>query len=226
MESRPDRIIVSSSLNVHSVTLLGNGSYYKQRYKALIHFDRFMSILNAAKLSYHGVSGYSCMQDCGPHGSCQCGICVGVGNNQNCDLPNCPICDVETYKTIRTYCIISVIIILHLFYSVVLVLTIGAGSYGNTIHSILGFQCCLFNPDLCKKSVRNFQRKNKFLRLLHIWPIFRLPPYVQLLLSSVTLTLFLLYVRNKLDAIFILSYSTLVEEFFPSDHLMLTAHLT
>lgn len=225
MESRPDRIIVSSSLTVKSVELQGNGVRYKQKYTAAIHWERFITIIKAARLSYLGVSGYSCYHDCGPSGSCQCGVCVAVGNKQNCDLPNCDTCNADIYYTIVTHSIIFMFILFHLFHAVILVLTIGAGSYGNTMYSIFGFNCCLFNPDLCRKTVRTFQRKNRCMRFLNIWPIFRLPPYIQLFLSAVVLVMFCFYVHRKLDAIINLTYNALDEEFFPSDHLMLTADI-
>lgn len=226
MESRPDRILLSSSLSVHSTQLLGNGSRYKQRYTASIHWERFISIIKAAKLSYDGVSGYSCTQDCGPSGSCQCAVCVAVGNKKDCNLPDCDVCGAELYTRLVRYSIVSVIILFHVFYAIITVLTVGAGSYGNTMYSILGFNCCLLNPDLCKKNVFSFRRKYKWARLLQAWPLFQLPPYIQLVFSILLLAGFYIYVRNKLGAVITLAYNTLEEEFFPSDHLMLTANIT
>lgn len=205
---------------------MGNGSRYKQRYTASIHWNRFMTIVYAARLSSSGVVGYSCKHDCGPSGSCQCGVCIKVGNNKNCMLPNCSTCSAEMYDMLVRCFSIFVILLFHLFYAVIIVLTIGAGSYGNTVYSILGCNCCLLNPDLCKKNVQYFNRRNKCLRFLNLWPLFRLPPYVQLVLSSISLVIFYFYVLYKFDAIINLAYNVLDEEFYPSDHLMLSAKIS
>lgn len=38
-------------------------------------------------------------QDCGPHGSCRCGVCVKGGDQNNCELPFCQECDAEHYNS-------------------------------------------------------------------------------------------------------------------------------
>ena len=41
---------------------------------------------------------YTCHQDCGPHGSCRCGVCVKGGDTNNCELPFCFECDAEHFN--------------------------------------------------------------------------------------------------------------------------------
>ena len=41
---------------------------------------------------------YTCHQDCGPHGSCRCGVCVKGGDQNNCELPFCYECDAEHFN--------------------------------------------------------------------------------------------------------------------------------
>lgn len=42
---------------------------------------------------------YTCHQDCGPRGSCRCGVCVKGGDQNNCELPFCYECDAEHYHS-------------------------------------------------------------------------------------------------------------------------------
>ena len=43
---------------------------------------------------------YTCHLDCGPRGSCRCGVCVGGGDALNCDLHNCTECTAAHYNII------------------------------------------------------------------------------------------------------------------------------
>ena len=218
-------MLVSSHLRVDFVSLLGNGSRYRDTYEPSIHWSRFTSIVHSSFLSYQGINGYPCLHDCGPHGSCVCGVCKNGGNKDSCSLQHCDICSEELFKKLILISLFFIIIIFHLFYSCVLILVVGAGSYSESVFSILGCNCCLCNPKLCMATVRIYSRRHKFLRLCHIWPVFKLPPYMQLFLSASSFILFLTYVRSWLHAVLDLTYATMNEEFFPSDHLMLTAEV-
>ncbi|XP_045166717.2 uncharacterized protein LOC123530085 isoform X2 [Mercenaria mercenaria] len=224
-ESRPDRILMESKLHVKSVKLIGNGDRYKQRYKAAIHWSRFTNIIQSAYLSYKGVTGYPCKHDCGPRGSCQCGVCVAIGNKQDCLLPNCDTCNNSTFKSLVAHSILFVMVMFHLFYAIVLILTIGANSYGDTLYSILGFKCCLFNPKLCKFRGTSFRRKQKFIKVSQVWPVFWLPPYVQFFGSLIVLLFLCMYTKTVFRTVLDLTYTVLDEELFPSDHLMVVAHV-
>ncbi|XP_060581006.1 uncharacterized protein LOC132737690 isoform X1 [Ruditapes philippinarum] len=224
-ESRPDRILVESKLSVKNAKVIGNGERYKQRYKAAVHWSRFTTVIQSAYLSYQGVEGYPCSHDCGPHGSCQCGVCVAIGNKKDCLLPYCDNCISDVLENLVLHFIIFVIVLFHLFYSVVLILTIGANSYGDTLHSILGFKCCLFNPKLCKFSGKTFGRKQQCLKFCQMWPLFWFPPYIQFFGCLIILYSFSIYTKRVFKPVLDLTYTVLEEELFPSDHLMVVAHV-
>ena len=80
-------------------TLLGYGQSYKDSYSLQNYISRFKTITHMSKrqLNGHGLN-YTCNIDCGPHGSCRCGVCVGGGNSLNCDLPNCTECTASHYN--------------------------------------------------------------------------------------------------------------------------------
>lgn len=225
MQSRPDRILVASRLKVQSIHLIGNGTRYKQRYKAAVHWSRFATIVQSAYLSYQGVSGFPCQHDCGPQGSCQCGVCVAVGNHRDCHLPNCDTCNTVVFKTLVLHIFLYVTIGFHLFYSVVIILTVGASSYGDTMYSILGFKCCLFNPKLCKSSTSTARRKQVLLKLCQWWPLFRLSPYVQFVVNAIAIWSMSIYTKTVFKSVIDCTYNVLEEELFPSDHLMVVAHI-
>ncbi|KAH3893227.1 uncharacterized protein LOC127859717 isoform X1 [Dreissena polymorpha] len=226
LESRPDRIIVSSHLHVKSVRRLGDGSRYRQRYEGAIHWSRFVTVVQSAWLSYHGISGYPCRHDCGPHGSCICGICVAVGNENNCRLPNCEQCNEQTFKRGLVIFVIFLFFFVHLFHSILAILSVGSSSYGDVVYSILGFKCCLFNPKLCETQSKFSRKTNVLLRHCQKWLIFRLPPYWQLLLSIVLFICLYIYAKNVLVNVIDITYNILAEEFFPSDHLMVIADVS
>ena len=208
-----------------SVSLLGNGSRYKDLYRPSIHWSRFTSIIHSSYLSYYGVDGYPCLHDCGPRGSCICGVCRTGGNKDTCTLKDCDICSGALFKTLVFKSILLGIIVFHLFYACILILVVGAGSYSESVFSILGCNCCLCNPKLCMRTVKVYSRRHSFLKVCQVWPVFRLPPYTQLFLSVLSFILFLTYMRSWLHEVIDLTYATMEEEFFPSDHLMLTAEI-
>ena len=70
--------------------------------------SRMQTMIRMAKEQWSGNEiSYSCYLDCGPHGSCRCGVCVGGGNKQNCDLSSCSECTAKHYN-----------IVLFLYYSI------------------------------------------------------------------------------------------------------------
>lgn len=217
--------MVESSLKVNSVRLIGDGARYKRRYTAAVHWSRFTTIIQSAYLTYKGVTGYACKHDCGPHGSCQCGVCAAVGNKQNCFLPDCDTCNTDKFKSLVIHLLLFAIVLFNLFYSVILILTIGTNSYNDTLHSFLGFKCCLFNPQLCRFNTRSVRRKFKLLKLCSLWPLFWLPPYVQFVGNVLVLFFLYLYTKHIFKAVLDLTYNTLAEELFPSDHLMVVAEV-
>ncbi|KAK3579046.1 hypothetical protein CHS0354_029903 [Potamilus streckersoni] len=93
-ESRPDRILISSNFQVLDAVLSGNGSYYRQHFQGTIHYHRFVIIIESAFLSYMGYFGYPCLQDCGPHGSCRCGVCVKGGGWFSLEKAGCNPMDI------------------------------------------------------------------------------------------------------------------------------------
>ncbi|WAR26009.1 hypothetical protein MAR_011713 [Mya arenaria] len=224
LESRPDRILVNSNLQVTAVNVIGNGSDYKQKYNSSIYWHRLLTVVQSSWLSYKGVKGYPCKHDCGPQGSCKCGICVAIGNKNGCNLPDCKQCDSEVFVGLLLHLIPFMICLVHLIYSVIVILTIGAGSYGETVHSIFGLKCCLFNADLFKSP--SFRRKGRCLRICQKWPLFKLPPYCQLLVSLVFIVAFTYYFTHKFLFLFEMAQTVLPEESFPSDHLMLYAEIS
>ncbi|KAL5014328.1 hypothetical protein ScPMuIL_008598 [Solemya velum] len=71
-ESRPDRILVDKKFSIRSASILGNGTLLFPTFHNSVLFSRFKSLLNMAYLARSDVNGYTCLQDCGPHGSCRC----------------------------------------------------------------------------------------------------------------------------------------------------------
>lgn len=93
MQSRPDRIYLSQqstsvatgaavngvepNWKVLDFNLFGNGSDYLKRYKSNILWHRFWLAVD---------NSVECPYDCGPHGKCQCGICVAAAT-EICHVP-------------------------------------------------------------------------------------------------------------------------------------------
>ena len=80
-------------------TLFGHGQSYKDHYSFQSYSNRFKTITRMSKRQLNGQRlNYTCHIDCGPHGSCRCGVCIGGGNTLNCDLPNCTECTAAHYN--------------------------------------------------------------------------------------------------------------------------------
>ena len=212
-------------MRVKSAILKGDGKYYKQRYHSSIIFERFLTIARASYLSYSGTKGYSCVHDCGPHGSCQCGVCVSGGNDIGCLLEDCLSCDKTMYQNLIIYTTVFVILVFHLFCAVFAILIIASNSYGDAVYNILGFSCCLMSKELFVSNFQSYRRKYSILRICRIWPLFRLPPYFQLLISLIGLLCFYFRARRLFAPALDITYSIMAEEYFPSDHLMLTLEI-
>ncbi|KAK3797882.1 hypothetical protein RRG08_052481 [Elysia crispata] len=93
--SRPDRILVSPSIQVVDSHLQGQGDLYVNSFYTAIVIKRIETVFGSAFDSFTGKVGYSCLHDCGPHGSCRCGLCVKGGNKLNCNIPDCAECGSE-----------------------------------------------------------------------------------------------------------------------------------
>jgi hypothetical protein len=82
-------------------TLHGHGEDYRSGYSFWNYVSRFKTISHMSKGQWSGEKlNYSCHLDCGPHGSCRCGVCSGGGNALNCDLPFCTECSAAIYNII------------------------------------------------------------------------------------------------------------------------------
>ena len=99
--SRPDRILVSlTGLKVVSAKLLGDGKIYQDKYSLQNKWQRLKTVFRMSRETALGPRfKYTCHQDCGPHGSCRCGVCVKGGDKNNCELPFCYECDAEHYHS-------------------------------------------------------------------------------------------------------------------------------
>lgn len=83
-------------------TQIFTGSSYKNSYyySLLNTWYRLQTVMSFANKSLEGGSiTYTCHQDCGPHGSCRCGVCVQGGDNNNCDLQFCYECTPSHYNS-------------------------------------------------------------------------------------------------------------------------------
>ena len=100
--NRPDRVLVSRvGLEPVKTKLHGHGDAYRSGYSFLNYVSRFKTISRMSGRQWSGDKlNYTCHLDCGPHGSCRCGVCSGGGNALNCDLPYCKECSAAVYNII------------------------------------------------------------------------------------------------------------------------------
>ncbi|XP_005109216.1 uncharacterized protein LOC101847287 [Aplysia californica] len=222
LESRPDRILVPKNAEVESIALMGNGDDYASFYYFSIMAHRAKVIVAASYDSLRGRSGYPCRHDCGPHGSCRCGVCVRGGNNLNCDIPSCEECDSRAFvifiSLFTPFCVTATI----LFYAVLRMLVVSARFSQKDIEDILGYRCCLFNKRLFRFGALPRRYKTLVSRILCVC---ELPPLLLILLTVIILLILGTVMRYTLrDAIDVV-YSVLPEELFPSDHLLLYASI-
>ncbi|XP_057296584.1 uncharacterized protein LOC130625495 [Hydractinia symbiolongicarpus] len=108
--NRPDRIMASTAgLKINGVLIRGKGARYARRYRDVLWRARLSAVYNAAVQRSSGKNwDRSCAWDCGPHGSCRCGICVAGGDENNCMLSDCTECSSSKLSTL--YMIILLLI--------------------------------------------------------------------------------------------------------------------
>jgi len=118
--------VSTTGLGVVRTQLLGGGTDYKDSYyySLLNTWYRLHTVLSFANKSLEG-SGitYTCHQDCGPHGSCRCGVCVQGGADNNCDLQFCYECSPSHYNSfvVLTFCItVYCVLILYIIVKVIM----------------------------------------------------------------------------------------------------------
>lgn len=163
-ESRPDRILVSKHFQIVSSSLLGNGIIYREKFKYNIYWNRLKLVISSSYNSFRGIYGYSCIQDCGPRGSCRCGVCVNIGNDNNCLLIDCDECNSSKFAVVIIFVFIaSILIVLTLLAILQLLLT--------TIRSTSRTFCCLCNPRLYYSSILH----SKFRVLQRLFPFIKSP---------------------------------------------------
>ncbi|XP_041348088.1 uncharacterized protein LOC121367786 [Gigantopelta aegis] len=216
-ESRPDRILVSYSIDTVNRKLDGNGTMYKLKYSSAIHFNRIKSVIRNSYYTFKGMLGYSCLHDCGPRGSCRCGICVKGGNSNNCELPSCTECDRIVFVKIVLYIFTNLLILALTVFAALQVLIVSAKFNPETFFSILGFTCCLFNPKLY--SCKRLASRHRLFRL------FNIPPMFLFIICMISLVVMIMLHKRIFPASFASINGIMEEEFYPSDHLMYSVHL-
>ncbi|CAI9721317.1 Hypothetical predicted protein [Octopus vulgaris] len=210
-ESRPDRILVSKSFKILSCNLHGNGNFYKKKYKTLIFWHRFQRVIKSAYEAFQGFSGYSCTQDCGPHGSCRCGVCVNIGNQKDCLLIDCSECNSFMFLLFILLtlfaCLLSSVTVL------ALILFLFSRISVRTFH-------CLYSVKLYFNT-RAYSR----LRILYRFFPFIKAPLPFLLVCIVTNLVFYTVITFIFSGTLQTIFRVMAEEFYPSDHLMISSQL-
>ena len=226
-ESRPDRILISKPLHSLSASLTGNGSVYRAKFFIHIVWRRGENMLWAAYDSFRGETGRSCIYDCGPHASCRCGVCVSGGDQRTCHLPDCDECNISTFRTLVLVAIVFFLLGAQLLYGMLLVfLTMNERAARRDTTKLWCGNCCLCDPALYVSMSRGIKRRTRQSILWKVWPFCRLPPMVLVLVTFgmifVFTELLLIAFKELVDDM----YAILPEEFFPSDHLLLSVELT
>ncbi|XP_077985526.1 uncharacterized protein LOC144440131 [Glandiceps talaboti] len=226
LESRPDRILVSSkSLQVRSAKIVGDGVIYKRSFSSHISWNRFTTVWDAAYNSYYGASGKACYHDCGPHGSCRCGVCVAGGNKEACLLPDCSECNADVYFYFVAMSIVFFLCLVQFLYASLQILFI-LNQKNQRLMESMGINCCLFYPGLYTSSGNPHRSKWKVWRIIaRLWPFCRMPAFYQVTSCGVLMvTIIVIGLYMFQDTLSTMS-DILPEEYFPSDHRMLTAIL-
>lgn len=213
---------MDKKFSIRNTRLAGNGTLLNPSHHNSVVFSRFKSLLYSAYLARVPVAGHTCLQDCGPNGSCRCGMCVSGDDKNNCLLNECSECDSNTFFYFLIFSISFLIVLLHLMLSVVLILVTASHFEGHAIFSILGCNCCLCNPQLF---VTRKVRRHMFFRCCYRWPLFNVPPFFLFVLSVVALILLLFIMKKFFKSSLATINSIMTEEYYPSDHLLLTATL-
>ena len=140
--SRPDRILVSvTGLQVMSAEVHGDGKIYQQKYSLQNKWQRLKTAFWMAKETTYGPRfKYTCHQDCGPHGSCRCGVCVKGGDQNNCELPFCYECDTEHYNSLILIGVLYATTVIFILYILVKTLLIRCFARTRRLNRVL-FLC-------------------------------------------------------------------------------------
>ncbi|KAK0064120.1 hypothetical protein Bpfe_006305 [Biomphalaria pfeifferi] len=222
--NRPDRIIISKNLTVKQISVIGNGLAYKNNLYTSVLRNRALTVIQTSYDSFMGRHGYSCFHDCGPHGSCRCGVCIHGGNKLNCNIPDCNECTSWVFLLFLFFVVSFCVAVVTLFYSVVKALVVSSRFNQELVWDILGYRCCLFNKGLFLK-IDIVPRKYKS-KMASFFVICRLPPFVLMFLMSIYLFSLLCFFNVIFNDSINLIYSVLPEEMFPSDHLMFFTKLS
>lgn len=220
--SRPDRILVPQNVTVTWTRTAGDGTEYKRHYHLSVLLSRAKAIIQTSLDAFVGKSGYSCLQDCGPHGSCRCGVCVTGGNQNDCSIPDCHECDAKKFMIFVSISAPLFVAVITVFFSIVKILLVSSRFSQQDLWDILGYRCCLFNKQLfvCKVVQRRY--KTNLSRMFFLW---RLPPALLLLLMLIVIFCLCASFHYILVDSITLVFAVLPEEMFPSDHLMVLTKL-
>ena len=162
---------------------------------------------------FHGIYGYSCIQDCGPRGSCRCGVCVNIGNGNNCLLIDCNECNSSKFVAFLIFVFIAAILIGFTLLAILqLMLT--------TVRSTSRTYCCLCNPRLYYSAILH----SKFRILQRLFPFIKSSMSCLLLCFLINL-IFITFASYIFSSTLHTVFQVMAEEFYPSDHLMLTSEL-
>lgn len=222
LQSRPDRILVSQSIQVEAVGLDGDGSQYQRYYHFSILMNRASAILTTSFQAFQGHRGFSCLQDCGPHGSCRCGVCVTGGDKNKCETPSCPECDTKTFVMFLFFTVPIITSFVILFLALIKILVISGRFSQRDIQEILGYRCCLFNRQLFQAQV--FPRRLR-INLYNFCQLYHLPPFWVAIGDCIFIAIWYLLFRYILQDSIDLIFLFLPEELFPSDHRIVFAKL-
>lgn len=176
-----------------SAEIHGDGKVYQQKYSLQNKWQRLKKVFLMAKETANGPHfKYTCHQDCGPHGSCRCGVCVKGGDKNNCELPFCYECDAEHFNNFLLLFVLYSTAVVFILYILIKILIQRCFATKRRVHSRVLF---LFS--------------NRTLGIA----------VVCLMIALYFITMSLL--RDTLETV----NGRIVEEMFPSDHMMVTAKL-
>ena len=192
-----------------------------------ILWNRGENVLWAAYNAFMGEKGRSCLYDCGTHASCRCGVCVSGGDRRTCDLPDCEECDSMTFKLLFVAAVVFLLLFAQLIYGALLVLlTMNERASSRRTSQAWCDNCCLCDPELYVSMSRKIKRRTRQSVLWTMWPLLRLPPMVLFVVSLGLIFIFMEFAILAFQDLFDDVYAIIPEEFYPSNHLLLTIELT
>ena len=131
-----------TGLKVISAELHGDGKIYQQKYSLQNKWQRLKTAFRMARETALGPRfKYTCHQDCGPHGSCRCGVCIKGGDKSNCELPFCYECDAEHYHSFVFIGLLYAATAIFLMYILVKVIILRCTLRTRRSHSRILFLC-------------------------------------------------------------------------------------